>query len=182
MSSRSILSVRRWRWSALVMLAALAGCSRQQSVESRIQIALANDGLQKTAFYPLAGTVTIDGQPPHFKNRRERLLIVLHNPERPDFPGFRTVVGPDGKFQFSKEGLASGHYVVLFAALHGKGQGSYGGPDGLNNLYNDPDVNAKKEAFVIDHKAPGKEDYDWNLEVAGKEKAAPGPHALTKLK
>ncbi len=54
-------------------------------------------------------------------------------------------------------------------------------PDKLHNLYSDPDANAKLREFVIDHKAPGKTDYHFNLEVAGKGPVEPGPHALNGL-
>ena len=72
---------------------------------------------------------------------------------------------------------------MLFAVLKRKGQGTFIGPDDFHNLYNDPDANAKNfPQFVIDHLAPGKKDYEFNLEVAGKPPVeSPGPHAMTKV-
>jgi hypothetical protein len=89
----------------------------------------------------------------------------------------------DGHFSFSQEGVESGHYVLIFALLRRKGLRNLLGPDGLNNLYNDPDANAKSHPeFVIDHQAPGKTDYTFNLDIAGKDAvASPGPHAVTKV-
>jgi hypothetical protein len=68
---------------------------------------------------------------------------------------------------------------MLFAQLSHNPRMSFFGPDGLNNLYNDPDVNSKKPEFLIDHQAPGKTDYTFNLSVAGETPpAAPGPKAF----
>ena len=74
--------------------------------------------------------------------------------------------------------------VFAFALLTRKGQGNFIGPDALNNLYNDPDANAKAHPeFAIDHQAPGKTDYQFNLEAAGQPPvSSPGRHAVTKVK
>ncbi|HEX4072436.1 MAG TPA: hypothetical protein VHX68_14745, partial [Planctomycetaceae bacterium] len=66
-----------------------------------------------------------------------------------------------------------------FAELRHNSRMGFFGPDGLKNLYNDPDVNSKKPEFVIDHQAPGKTDYTFNLSVAGEAPpSAPGPKAF----
>ena len=56
------------------------------------------------------------------------------------------------------------------------------GPDQLKNLYNDPDKNKSIPEFHIDHKAPGRKDYVFDLKLAGKEPVEPpGQFALTSL-
>ena len=134
-----------------------------------------------TPLYPIAGTVTIDGLPPTFDNRRQHLVITLYDPQKPDKKHFHTLVNADGHFRFTEDGIGPGHYVLAFAVLRRKGPGNFIGPDELHNLYNDPDVNAQTHPeFVIDHKAPGKKDYQFNLDVAGKDPVnSPGPHAVT---
>ena len=187
MFSRNRWNLRRWRWSLPLMLAA-AGCSSQQSTEQRIKIALEQSGMQATPLYQLGGTVTIDGQPPTFAdNRKKHLVVMLYNPARADIPIARhlhTLVGEDGSFRFTQDGISPGHYVLLFAVLRRKGPGNFVGPDALNNLYNDPDVNAKNfPEFVIDHQKPGKTDYQFDLATVGKEPVkTASPHAMTAVK
>ncbi len=86
---------------------------------------------------------------------------------------------------FSSYGIGDGvppaTYVVVFAVLTDKKKHGYVGPDELKNLYNDPEKNEKIPEFKIDHKAPGKTDYDFNLKVAGNENPTPGPKALTSI-
>ena len=99
-----------------------------------------------TSLYPIAGTVTIDGVPPTFDEQRKHLVLMLYDPKKPDLPvGKRPhcLAREDGTFRFTEDGIEPGHYVLLFAVLRRKGQGNFIGPDQLNNLYNDPDVNAK---------------------------------------
>ncbi|HET6325540.1 MAG TPA: hypothetical protein VFG04_12755 [Planctomycetaceae bacterium] len=185
MISRSSWGLRGWRWSSLLVLAAAAGCSSQQSSEQRIKIALETAGMKATALNPLAGTVTIDGLPPTFPDdRKKHLVIALYDPQKPDAKHLHVLVREDGSFKFTEDGIAPGHYVLAFAVLRRKGPGNFIGPDALNNLYNDPDLNAKTyPQFVIDHASPGKKDYEFNLEFAGREPVTtPGPHAVTKVK
>jgi hypothetical protein len=188
MSSRNVLRVRAWRWSALFIFAALilaaAGCSKQQSVEARIQKALDASGMKRTPLYKLEGTVTIDGAPPERKKPKDRLIVMLYDPQKPDVRMEKRpfcLARENGHFQFSEDGIAPGHYVLAFALLRRKGAGNFIGPDQLHNLYNDPDVNAKSHPeFVIEHQKPGKTDYRFDLEVAGKDAVSPGPLAVTK--
>jgi hypothetical protein len=107
---------------------------------------------------------------------------MLYNPEESAVEE-HCLAREDGSFRFTEDGIRPGHYVLLFAVLKRKGQGNFVGPDQLNNLYNDPDVNAKDfPQFVIDHQKPGKKDYQFNLEVAGKAPvASPSSHAVTKV-
>jgi len=187
MVAKNCFRSRGGRWLLLFVLAAAAGCSRAQSPEARIQKALAVAGMKASAQYRIAGTVTIDRMPPAFTERKQHLVAVLYDPEKPDFPMARrphTLVGDDGHFAFTEDGFAPEHYVLTFAVLRRKGPGNFIGPDGLNNLYNDPDVNAKSHPeLVIDHKAPGKTDYEFNLDVAAQQPVtSPGPHAVTNVK
>jgi hypothetical protein len=187
MVAKNYFRSRRGRWSLLFVLAAAAGCSRMQSPEARIQKALAIAGMKGTPLYRIAGIVKIDGTPPQLKERKQRLVAVLYDPQKPDIPMAsrpHTLVRENGQFTFTEDGVAPGHYVLAFAVLRRKGPGNFIGPDALNNLYNDPDVNAKSHPeCVIDHRAPGKTDYEFNLDIAGQPPVtAPGPHAVTQVK
>jgi hypothetical protein len=186
MVAKNSFKSRTGRWPMVFVLAMAAGCSRTQSPEARIQNALATAGLKATSQYRIAGTAKIDGMPPEFKERKQRLVVVLCDPKKTDLPmDLRpfTLVRENGHFTFTEDGVPPGQYVLAFAVLKRKGQGHFVGPDALNNLYNDPDVNAKDHPeLVIDHKAPGKTDYEFNLEAAGKEPVtSPGPNAVTKV-
>jgi hypothetical protein len=178
--------LRGWRWLVLVVLSAAAGCSGGQSPELRIQKAATISGMKGTPLFPIAGAATIDGAPPEFTEPKKRLIVMLYDLEKPELPmGSRphVLVKPDGQFTFSEDGIGPGHYVLLFAVLRRKGQGNFIGPDELGNLYNDPELNAKNPEFVIDHQAPGKTDYQINLQVSGRPAiTTPGPHAMTKAK
>ena len=187
MVAKNCFRSRGGRWPLLFVLAAAVGCSRAQSPEARIQKALAIAGIKGSPQYRIAGSVTIDGTPPEFKERKQHLVAVLYKPEKPDMPmetGPHTLVRENGHFMFTEDGVAPGHYVLAFAVLRRKGPGNFIGPDGINNLYNDPDVNAKSHPeLVIDHQAPGKTDYQFNLDVAGQPTVTtPGPHAVTNVK
>jgi len=55
-------------------------------------------------------------------------------------------------------------------------------PDELQNLYNDPENNAKVPEFNVEIKSPGRSDWQFDLAVAGKEPVTnPGSKAITKL-
>ncbi len=111
---------------------------------------------------------------------------MLNDPEKLDVPPAKrryVETTPSGDFSFStyepQDGIKPGKYVLTFAILKERGKFGMVGPDKLNNLYNDPDKNADIAEFKIDHKAPGKSDYSFNLELAGREAATPGPHSIT---
>jgi hypothetical protein len=162
----------------------VAGCSNAKSNSDRIKEAYESSGIKQTTVYPLAGIVTVDHQPPKFKAKRTFLVVMAVDASKPDTPTianpYVTVAG-DGRFEFADGGLPPGKYVLIFTALVNAKKKGWHGPDALNNLYNDPDVNGKKTQFTIDHKEPGKSDYEIDLPVAGQEKATPGPKALTNL-
>jgi hypothetical protein len=131
-----------------------------------------------------AGTVTIDGLPPSVPPPYV-LALFLYDGKGKE-PGhetiYHTICDKDGHFEFTRyskgDGVPPGSYTVLFAELmHRKGARS-AGTDQLKNLYNDPD----KSPFHVELSPPGKNDWDFNLEVVGKDPvAAPGPHAVTRL-
>jgi hypothetical protein len=137
-------------------------------------------GGEKQPPVPPRRTVTIDGLPPASKAWKS-LVAVLYDPQKPDETPAFALVRDDGHFHFTEDGVEPGHYVLAFAVLK-RNRRTFIGPDRLNNLYNDPDVNAKTHPeFVIDHEKPGKTDYEFNLEVAGKDPVkSPGPHAVTQ--
>jgi hypothetical protein len=138
------------------------------------------------------------------------VFVILTNPQHldenahSDRPKLYAGCDEQGHFAFGTydrdDGVVAGKYVVTFVELHVPGlaqvttQGrfkapvgqvgarkAYTGPDELKNLYNDPDKNQKEEKFSLDLQPPGKADYDFDLAVAGKDTAAPGPNAVTKI-
>jgi hypothetical protein len=165
-----------------------AGCGSGQNAEQALDNAMKDAGKAKGTVYPLAGKVTIDGQPPKFEKANQRLVVVLNDAEHLDVPAIRcphVEANQNGEFSFTTymrgDGVKPGKYVLTFGVFQHKQKLGYIPPDLLKNLYSDPEVNAKKPEFVIDHKAPGKSDYDSNLQMAGKEAVEPGPNALNGL-
>jgi len=187
---RTPLSIRSL---ALLFLAAAAleGCnsnrSEQQVVEQWFKD---NPNLKRIPVAPLSGHVSVDGQPPA---KGTKLFVVLSDADHIQPPGKE---GPDlfthcdaeGNFSFKTyvagDGVPCKKYVVSFLGLHSatkrNGQGGFGGvspnrqkqfagPDDLKNLYSDPKKNLSDPKFVIDVKEPGRTDYEFNLEVAGKD-------------
>jgi len=160
-----------------------AGCG--SSADDALNKALAVSGKTKEAVYPFAGKVTIDRDPPKVEPGC-RLVVVLNDPEKLDTPTIQKLhveANDKGEFKFATYGLnygiRPGKYIVTFGIF--KRQRILGliPPDQLHNLYNDPDENAKNPEYVVDHKAPGNKNYEFNLAVSGKEAVAePGPHAL----
>jgi hypothetical protein len=164
------------------------GCSHQQSADEATDAALKAQGLDKETVYPLAGKVTVDGQPPQAQPKSNPIVVVLNDMSKPDVPPRerrRVELNPQGDFAFNTykvdDGVPAGKYVVTFAQFKYNKKKGLLGPDQLKNLYNDPDKNAQNKDFVIDHQSSGKTDYLFNLEVQGKEAAAAGPHSLTEV-
>jgi hypothetical protein len=90
------------------------------------------------------------------------------------------------------DGVPVGKYVVEFVQLQlprvggqrrGGGVGrNFVGPDGLKNLYNDPEKNKGVQEFLVDVTEPGRTDYEFNLALAGKDPvASPGQYATTVM-
>ena len=153
-------------------------------------IALQQTGQPKVDVFPLVGRVTIDGQPPEIE-RREAVIVMLFDATKHDLklsqrPRSSECDDATGKFAFSiyelNDGVKPGIYVIVIAKLALSRLRRYLGPDQLHNLYNDPDKNAQIAEFCIEHKAPGKTDYEFRLTVAGVEPVEnPGPHAVTAI-
>jgi len=107
-------------------------------------------------------------------------------------PKLFTGCDPEGKFSFrtylAGDGVVAGKYVVTFVALHPPasrrvtGVTLFSPPDELKNLYNDPDQNVKDEKFNLDLQSPGKDDYEFDLAVAGMQPVETlGPYAWTRI-
>jgi hypothetical protein len=165
----------------------VAGCSQSESGSQRLDKELSAAGKSKAAVFPLGGVITIDGQPAATPTRKDRIVVLLNEftePDASDKKGRRTFADAKGEFHFATysaaDGVPAGKYVVSFAMLDKNGnKGTLSGPDGFKNLYNDPEKNITVPDLVIDHQAPGKSDYKFDLKLAGKEEAQPGPKALT---
>jgi hypothetical protein len=178
---------------ALLTLAALAlhGCGQKSSREQEYAKNNARAAEQKPVG-KFSGRVTVDGVT---QVGEGQLFVFLTDPQHLEKPANVTPCKPDGTFEFMTylpgDGVPPGKYVVGFAALRvqkkGRGAGpaggplQYKGPDGLKNLYNDPDKNKDIQEFLVEVTEPGRTDYEFNLAVAGKEQASPGPHALKML-
>jgi hypothetical protein len=164
-----------------------AGCGNSDKQPS-LSALFKQSGGNRPSVYPLAGKVTIDGEPAHYV-KPQRLVMMLYDPTRPNLPPFKRPckdISAEGTFSFGSytkgDGLPAGKFVVAFAVLEVTNRGLLG-PDQLNNLYNDPEKNAGIPQFNIDHRAPGKKDYVFDLKVAGREGVgSPGPKALTELR
>ena len=163
---------------------ATSGCSR---APSRLDQELAKAHLTKKSVYPLSGKVLVDGQPAQ-ATQNQRILIVLFDRARPDLRATARFADCDeqGNFRFTTyeagDGVEPGDYVVVIAQLTSTADNGYRGPDGFNNLYNDPDRNEKIPEFVVKHDSPGKTDYVFDLKVAGEDPLShPGSRAVMAM-
>jgi hypothetical protein len=190
-----------WVFICLLAVTAFSGCNngggqRTDQVEQVAQLP------NKVAVGKFAGHVTVDGQTPSQDNGT--LFVVLNDPAHLVAGGkASTSCDEQGNFAFTTylpgDGAATGKYVVTFTQLkidQGRGTGGHGrriagpsmsrdyvGPDGLKNLYNDPEKNKDDQKFVVEIAAPGRADNDFNLEVGGKESVkAPGTYAATRIR
>jgi hypothetical protein len=181
----------------LVLAAALQGCSQQKSGKEAVdQYFKTNPDAKRATVAKFAGAVTIDGQPPE-KKAGTALFILLNDPQHLEkLPTRYMEVADDGSFSFmtylAGDGVPVGKYVVEFVQLRlprGGGQRRGGGearvyraPDALKNLYNDPEKNKDIKEFVVDVTEPGRDDYQFNLSVAGKDPVTtPGRFAATTV-
>jgi hypothetical protein len=189
-----------WLLLSLFAVTVFPGCNKTtERTDEREQV---NNLPNKIPVAKFAGHVSVDGQPPP---EQATLFVILNDPQHPK-PGGKayTICDPQGNFAFSTylegDGAPTGKYVVSFVVFHQgggatNGRGStmgrlpglfaveYVGPDGLKNLYNDPEKNKDDPKFLAEIASPGRTDYDFNLEVAGKEPVrTPGPYAATKLR
>jgi hypothetical protein len=156
-----------------------AGCNGPQSESEALKKALEVNNKSAETVVKFSGTVTVDGQPPTV-DRRNPLLVIAYDPKNPpkgrQMP-YSARCDKQGHFQFNTystgDGLPAGSYIALFV------QPRMEGGDGLKNLYNDPDKNAKEERFQINLASPGKSDWSFELAVAGKDAVTtPGEHAV----
>jgi hypothetical protein len=162
---------------------------RRRSADEAVNAALAQTGKARLTVAPLAGRVTLDGLPPRLEKSAAKILIMLNDPTNPSEPVHNRIYVPcfpDGRFEFrtygDHDGAPPGKYVVTIARLKYVKRQGYIGPDGLNNLYDDPEVNQGRPEFIIEHRTPGKTDYVFDLKIAGEEPVqTPGPKALTEL-
>jgi hypothetical protein len=183
-------------WKILLAGTLAAGGCGPPSAEKALEQAFRdNPKAQRVQLVKFEGTVTVDGQPPNKPNTT--LFIILNDPQHPQDPSQRPklVGGVDdqGNFSFSTygvhDGVEAGSYVVTFVQLHHP-KGIFGHrtsslfeqPDELKNLYSDPEKNANDPQFKVDLQPPGRNDWHFNLDVAGKDPVTtPGPHAITRL-
>lgn len=155
-----------------------------------------------------AGRVTIDGQAPKEGTRLFVILTDpkhLDENGHGALPKLFATCDAQGNFAFGtydlknkNDGVVAGNYVVTFVNLHkyvppakkGRSNSSggssaerrravqYASPDDLKNLYNDPDKNVKDGRFNLNLVPPGRDDYRFDLAVAGKAPAKPAPNAV----
>jgi hypothetical protein len=174
------------RSAAVLTLLAIAGCGGGRSADDRINAEYSRTRQSRDTVFPLSGKITVDGQV-YTPNKNRRLVVALYGP--PDSEQSTAVVAfaeckSDGSFAFETlrdgDGVRPADYVITFADLIYRRKGGYRGPDGLKNLYNDPTQNAKQAEFRIEHRAPGRPDYQFDLRVAGEEPIVrPGEASLT---
>jgi hypothetical protein len=159
------LSFRPPRLVALgLMLLGLmvSGCSNRPSTGEALDRAIRESGGTKLELAKFAGRVTVDGQPPSTANHHA-LIVMLYDPKKPPTEKnvlLHTFCDERGHFEFGtytrSDGVPAGSYLVLFGHWRFKDPG-FRGPDGLKNLYNDPD----KSEFPVDATLPGKTDYQF---------------------
>ena len=167
------------RLALLVLLGLTAGCNHVDSEKEALKKSFTVNGGSEQSVVKFSGTVTVDSQPPVI-DRRSPLFVMAYdvkNPPKGRQSPFTTICDKNGHFQFNTygtgDGLPVGSYIILFA------QPKAEGGDGLKNLYNDPDLNAKDERFQINLSSSGKTDWAFDLAVAGKDPIAmPGAHAI----
>ena len=172
-----------WEGGLVLLALTIAGCTRTQSADQALAKAYEATGGQREEVAKVAGTVTIDGQPVGDTGPM-RTIVILYDPHKPDASRkapLYAVCDEDGHFEFTRyskgDGVPPGSYTVLFEELVARTGSRFTGEDQLKNLYNDPD----KSPFHVDISPPGKTDWMFNLEIAGKDPATPGPHAVKQL-
>jgi hypothetical protein len=184
---------------SLVVAAAFAGCNQGGSATRSDQLEQVSKLPSRVPVAKFAGRVSVDGQP---STQGGTLFVILNDPQHP-VKGGKAFARCDeqGNFVFttylSGDGAPTGKYVVTFAQLQVgggtvRGRGGVGrrpsvsrtyvSPDGLSNLYNDPDKNKDNPNFVVEIADPGRSDYEFNLPVAGKDPIkTPGQYAATDI-
>lgn len=165
--------------ACLMVGLAASGCTHPQTENEQLKKSLEVNGRSEATVVKFSGTVTVDGQAPAV-DRRFPFFVMAYDPKQPlkgrQLPNTARC-NKEGHFQFNTystgDGLPAGDYIVLFAWPQADGS------DGLKNLFNDPDKNAQEERFKIHLEAPGKTDWSFDLQTAGRDPVTtPGPHAV----
>lgn len=171
------------------LLTAISGCSNGLASSQKVDKELSAIGKTRQTVFPFAGKVLVDGLPPQSNGSERRIVVVLFNQAEPNVPVTRrpqAVCNPNGEFTFTtyvpKDGVPPADYVVTIAQLSKEKGRTFSGPDGFQNLYNDPNANEKSPEFAVKHADPGKTNYVFDLKTAGREPVAtPGPRAVTQI-
>jgi hypothetical protein len=171
------------------LLLAFGGCSGSASPKQRVESELTKIGQSTKSVFPFAGKVQIDGQLPQVSVTNQRVVVVLFDKAKPTLGVAErpsAICNARGEFSFTTyndaDGVEPADYVITFALLCLRAKdGSLVGPDGLQNLYNDPEKNEKIDGFTIKHASPGKRDYIFNLKEAGQEAGTAVPRAVTEI-
>jgi hypothetical protein len=171
------------------LLMACGGCGGGATPDQKVEKQLSALGKAKVSVCPFAGKVLVDGHPPQLNSPQSRVVLVLFDRAKPDLPVTQrpqTICNPQGEFTFTtyvrEDGVEPADYVVTVAQLSKEKGRSYSGPDGFQNLYNDPDANEKDAELTVKHAAPGKTNYVFDLKLAGRQpESTAGPRAVTQV-
>jgi hypothetical protein len=154
-----IQSPRHFCACLAALTVAVLGCGR--GADQRLDKALEQAGQKREAVFPLAGHVTIENLPPEYDPRNPVVVVLVDRKHIGGPPISQRFVDcdSDGNFAFSTygrhDGVPAGSYLLAIAKLDRRGGAfAYRGPDQLHNLYNDPEQNAGKPEFQIEHAAP----------------------------
>jgi hypothetical protein len=183
-----------------LLVLAVSGCNKNGGLRPD-QIEQVANLPNKVPVARFAGHVSVDGQAP---SQDGTLFLILNDPQHLVKGGTTyTSCDENGNFTFTTylpgDGAPTGKYVLTFVQFHlggaaargGRNPGvrslslsqDYGGTDGLQNLYSDPEKNKDNPNFVVEIAQPGRTDYDFPLTVAGKDPVkTPGAYAATQLK
>src|SRR5580692_1945251 len=173
-----------WPLGLLVTAIAFCGCGSRAAIKEAIKEQLAETKGTQVEVAKFSGNVTIDGQPPSVSP--EHVLVLILYSALDAQPGhetlYHTTCDKDGRFEFTRytkgDGVPPGSYTVLFDELIPRRGSQFIGADELKNLYNDPD----NSPFHVEIAPPGKTDWEFNLEIAGKDPVAtPASHAITRI-
>jgi hypothetical protein len=195
---------------AAAIAVALSGCWSQPSSNQALDEQFKkNPEFQRRPVARFAGTVTVDGQPPE---QGSKLFIILtdfqHLDANSHLDAPKLYCGCDAKGAFAfgtyerADGVPAGKYVVTFVELNDtnstagasttprdfrskrsvSGAHTFRAPDLLKNLYNDPEKNSTNPQFVVELNQLGKDDFKFDLTVAGQEVMAAAPNAVTSIR
>jgi hypothetical protein len=160
--------------SVLLFSVVLLGCG-----QSREQAMLDKYYPDRDPVFPVAGVVTIDGQP----GQELFLRLVPADAAAPSSSDPQTFTDGQGKFEFSTylqgDGVPAGSYRLLVEKLVNRGsQGreAWGGPDGLKNLFNH--LGSPAEQIEV---SKGQKNLEVRLEVADKSPKKTPSYGVTAV-